>query len=93
MTQDNTAKSGTGNGGQPTKDAPKARVISDPQDVAKLVLLQIDAINAKKDDLTIAIKGLADLTKQLVRAYAGQAQAIKQLQERVSELEEKHKDL
>jgi hypothetical protein len=83
MIQDNTAKSTTGNEEQATKDTPKARVISDPQDVAKLVLLQVDAINAKKDDLTIAIKGLADLTKQLVRAYAGQAQAIRQLQERV----------
>lgn len=87
MTQDHTARSPTDNGEQPTKDTPKARVVSDPQDVAKLVLLQVDAINAKKDDLTIAIKGLADLTKQLVRAYAGQAQAIKQLQERVKELE------
>jgi hypothetical protein len=91
MTQDNTAKSPTGNGEQLARDAPKPRVISDPQDVAKLVLLQVDTINAKKDDLTIAIKGLADLTKQLVRAYAGQAQAIKQLQERVKELEQKGK--
>ena len=64
-------------------------MVFDPQEVAKLVLMQVDAINTKKDDLTIAIKGLSDLTKQLVRAYAGQAQAIKQLQERVDELESK----
>ncbi len=29
-------------------------------DVAGLVMMQIDAVNSKKDDLTIAIKGLAD---------------------------------
>ncbi len=36
------------------------RVISNPNDVAGLVMMQIDAVNSKKDDLTIAIKGLAD---------------------------------
>ncbi len=68
------------------------RVISNPNDVASLVLMQIDAVNAKKDDLTIAIKGLGDLTKQLVRAYAENMKAIQALQERVKELEEKTKD-
>ena len=89
MAQDDTDKPNGGNGEQPTERAAKPRVISDPQDVAKLVLMQIDAINTKKDDLTIAIKGLSDLTKQLVRAYAGQANAIRKLQERVKELEKK----
>jgi hypothetical protein len=65
----------------------KPRVISNPNDVASLVLMQIDAVNAKKDDLTIAIKGLADLAKQLVRAYAQNAQAIQKLQTRVQALE------
>lgn len=65
----------------------KPRVISNPNDVASLVLMQIDAVNAKKDDLTIAIKGLADLAKQLVRAYAQNAQAIQKLQMRVQALE------
>ena len=46
------------------------RVVSDPNDVASVVLMQVDQVNAKKDDFTIAIKGLGDLTKQLVRAYA-----------------------
>ena len=65
----------------------KPRIISNPSDVASLVLMQADAVNAKKDELTIAIKGLADLAKQLVRAYAANAQAIKKLQMQVQTLE------
>ncbi len=64
-----TASKAKGNGeGQPRK-ASQPRGISDPSDVAHLVLMQVDAVNAKKDELTIAIKGLADLIKQLVRAF------------------------
>jgi hypothetical protein len=54
-----------------------------------LVLRQIDTVNATKDELTIALKGLMDLTKQLARVYADQAQAIQALQARVKALEEK----
>ena len=56
------------------------RVVSRPEDVAGLVLMQIDLVNARKDDLTIAIKGLSDLTRQLVRAYGENMQTIEQLQ-------------
>jgi hypothetical protein len=52
-----------------------------------LVLRQIDTVNATKDELTIALKGLMDLTKQLARAYVAQAQAIQALQGRVKALE------
>ena len=52
---------------------------------------QVDAINAKKDELTIAIKGMTDLTRQLVRVYAEQAATIQKLADRVKELEEKAK--
>lgn len=69
----------------------KPRIISNPNDVAGLVMMQIDNVNAKKDDLTIAIKGLADTAKQLVRAYAQQQQVIAKLAKRVKELEEKQK--
>jgi hypothetical protein len=58
-----------------------------PQDVMALVLRQIDTVNATKDELTIALKRLMDLTKQLARAYAAQAQAIQALQSRVKALE------
>ena len=63
------------------------RVISNPNDVASLVLMQVDAVNEKKDELTIAIKGLSDLAKQLVRVYAQNAQAINKLQMRIQALE------
>ncbi len=91
-TDENSAKQhpdSKGNSQHPPKGAAQPRVISDPKDVAQLVLMQVDAINAKKDNLTIAIKGLTDLTKQLVRAYAEQQGAIQKLQERVNVLQDK----
>ena len=63
------------------------RVVSRPEDVAGLVLMQIDLVNARKDDLTIAIKGLSDLTRQLVRAYGENTQMIEQLQSTVKKME------
>ena len=62
------------------------RVVSRPEDVAGLVLMQIDLVNARKDDLTIAIKGLSDLTRQLVRAYGENMQTIEQLQSKVKKI-------
>ena len=79
----------TGDKSQAGQAPAKPRVVSNPNDVASLVLMQIDAVNGKKDDLTIAIKGLGDLTKQLVRAYAENMKAIQGLQTRVRELEGK----
>jgi hypothetical protein len=64
------------------------RVVSRPEDVAGLVLMQIDLVNARKDDLTIAIKGLSDLTRQLVRAYGENTQTIEQLQSKVKKMGE-----
>lgn len=89
MTTENTAsetKTGKNNGQKPT--SPKPRVISNPGDVAGLVMMQVDNVNAKKDELTIAIKGLTDTTKQLVRAYAEHAKVIAKLQQRIKALEE-----
>jgi hypothetical protein len=63
--------------------------VSNPNDVARLVLLQIERVNTKKDELTIATKTLSDTAKQLVRAYAEQATVIARLQQRVKALEEK----
>lgn len=70
----------------------RPRVITKPGDVASLVMMQIDAVNTKKDELTIAVKGLADTAKQLVRAYSQQAAVIEKLAKRVKDLEEKAKD-
>lgn len=75
------------NGKTEHKRAGGQRVISRPGDIAGLVMMQIDAVNAKKDELTIAIKGLTDTAKQLVRAYADHAQAIANLRDRIKVLE------
>jgi methyl-accepting chemotaxis protein len=63
----------------------KPRVISDPNQVAQLVMMQLDAVNTKKDELTLAVKGLADTTRQLARAYAQHARTIQVLQQRVKQ--------
>ena len=63
------------------------RVVSDPNEVANIVLMQIDAVNDRKNDLTISIKGLTDLTKQLARVYSEQIVTIRQLQARIHALE------
>ncbi|MEK6551399.1 MAG: hypothetical protein AABZ50_07200 [Pseudomonadota bacterium] len=85
-TEQTTPEKSKNNGQQKGK---QPRVITSPGDVAGLVMMQIDAVNSKKDDLTIAIKGLADTAKQLVRAYAQQQAAIEKLGKRVKELEAK----
>ena len=65
------------------------RTISNPEDVAKLVMMQIDAVSGKKDDLTIALKQLTDTLRQLTRAYAQQAAVIQGMAKKLKELEEK----
>lgn len=67
------------------------RVISDPNQVAQLVMVQIDQVNSKKDELTIAVKALADTAKQLVGVYGKQQGQIAQLVKRVEELEKTKK--
>jgi len=59
-----------------TKTKRQPRVLSHPGEIVGLVMRQIDHVNSKKDELTIAIKTLADASKQLVRAYAQQAAVI-----------------
>ena len=61
----------------------KPRVVTSPGDVANLVLLQIDAVNAKKDELTIAMKNLTDTSKQLVRAYGEHTKTIRNVNMRL----------
>ena len=68
--------------GQPT-----GRVISAPNKVAQLVMMRIDHVNSKKDELTIAVKSLADTAKQLVSVYAKQQAQIARLTKQVEELE------
>lgn len=72
-------------------DETEQKVISHPRDVSTLVMSQMNQINNKKDDLTIAIKALTDTTDQLVKAYAGNMNTMQQMQARIKELEEKAK--
>ena len=64
-----------------------ARAISDPKEVAQLVMMRIDRVNSQKDELTIAVKSLADTAKQLVSVYAKQQEQIIQLAKQVEKLE------
>lgn len=82
---------------QPVNETPKSvnaqrrpRSISNLNDVAALVLTQINAVSGKKDELTIAIKGLTDTCQQLVRAYAQNSKTIAELQRKVRALEGKN---
>lgn len=74
---------------KPLNGKPAPRVISDPNQIAQLVMMQLDAVNTKKDELTLTIKGLADITRQLARAYAQHTRTIQALQQRVAKFEEK----
>lgn len=99
MNQEQTATPKRGNGVAenvpPMEAAPAAsgagtpRVISDPNEVATIVLMQIDAVNDRKNDLTIALKGLTDLTKQLMRSYGDLTATVRAQQVKLKELEEK----
>jgi hypothetical protein len=72
----------------PATPRPQPQAISDPRQIAAVVMARMNLINTKKDELTIATKGLTDLTQQLVQAYAGQMQVIEQLATRLKALEE-----
>jgi Ca2+-binding RTX toxin-like protein len=61
-TPETNEKSIKDNGQQPSRGEGQQRVISNPNDVAGLVLAQLNYVNNKKDELTIAIKGLAVTT-------------------------------
>lgn len=99
MNQEQTATPKRGNGtaenvapmegasSAPTSGA--SRVISDPNEVATIVLMQIDAVNDRKNDLTIALKGLTDLTKQLMRSYGDLTATVRAQQAKLKEMEEK----
>ncbi len=73
----------------PVVPRPQPQTISDPRQIAAVVMARMNLINTKKDELTIAMKGLTDLTQQLVQAYAGQMQVIEQLATRLKAVEEK----
>jgi hypothetical protein len=74
---------------KPAENRQRTKAVSHPREVAAVVMAQMNLVNAKKDELTIAIKGLTDITQQLTQAYAGQVQVIAQLTNRLKALEGK----
>ena len=81
--------------GQPSKEAPATaaqkpaqRAISDPREVTALVMARMNQVNAKKDELAVAIHALVDITAQLTRTYSAQLLAVEQLRRRVKALEQ-----
>jgi hypothetical protein len=63
------------------------RAVSDPREVAAVVMARMHQVNARKDELTTAINGLIDITQQLTRTYGEQLIAIEHLRRRVKALE------
>lgn len=72
---------------QRATDGKNGRTMLEPQAFAALIMARMNRVNAKKDELTIAIKGLADITQHLARVYADQIITIERLKRRVGELE------
>jgi hypothetical protein len=69
------------------ENKPAPRVISQPREVAAVVMARMHLVRAKKEELNVALNGLVDITQQLTRAYAEQLTTIEQLRRRVKELE------
>lgn len=72
---------------QAAPQKPAQRAISDPREVATVVMARMNQVNAKKDELAVAIHALVDITQQLTRSYGQQLVAIEQLRRRVKALE------
>jgi hypothetical protein len=66
---------------------PPMRTVSDPREVAALVLARIHQVNARKDELSAAIPALVDITQQLARSYVEHLVTIEHLHRRVKALE------
>jgi hypothetical protein len=66
---------------------PARRPVTDPREVASVVLGRMQLVKAKKDELSLAIDALVDITHQLTRVYAQQLMTIEVLRRRVKELE------
>ncbi|NNU43270.1 ABC transporter transmembrane domain-containing protein [Ramlibacter montanisoli] len=81
-------RDGTGDSAaQPAEHKPAVRAASDPREVASLFMTRMNMINGKKDELSMAMNGMFDLTRQLIRNYAEQQLAIENLRRRVKTLE------
>ena len=73
----------------PASEAQSRKVITDPREIAAIIMAQMGVVNAKKEELAKAVKTMNDLTQQLVMAYAQQARFIERLAQRAKALEVK----
>jgi uncharacterized coiled-coil DUF342 family protein len=87
QTEPTQAAAATPSSPQAADKRPAQRAISDPREVATVVMARMNQVNAKKDELAAAINGLVDITQQLTRTYGEQLLAIEQLRRRVKALE------
>ena len=62
----------------PEQNSKQGRAIS-PEQLQMLVMQQLNQVNAKKDELTIAIKNLSDLATQLGQICSQQNKMIQEL--------------
>src|SRR3954469_5660862 len=85
MQQDQTAT--TPAAAAAPQEKPTHRAITDPREVTGVVMARMNLVTAKKDELSMAINGLVDMTQQLTRVYSEQLLAIEQLRRRVRALE------
>lgn len=75
---------------QPQAEAaaqPTQRAISDPREVAAVVMARMQHAKAKRDEVGVAMDALFDITQQLTRTYGAQLVVIEHLRRRVKELE------
>jgi hypothetical protein len=63
------------------------RAVSDPREVAAIVMARMQQVKAKKDEMGAAMDALVDITQQLTRTYGAQLVVIEHLRRRVKELE------
>lgn len=72
---------------QPRPTSPQVRAVSDPVEVANVVLWHIDALSDRQSEQMAATKALTDLMKQLLRAYGEHKEIIRRQEARIRELE------
>jgi len=71
----------------PVGHAPSHGVMLDPRALVTVVMERLNVVNARKDELALAIHSLADIAQQLTQSYVQQRLAIEQLRRRVKALE------
>ena len=69
----------TNNNTEAIKENQQKRMTLTPEQVQVLVMRQLNQVNTKKDELTIAIKQLGDLATQLSNICAQQNKALNKL--------------